>query len=159
MNILPGLGRIVFFGQWLCAVLLPIWALFATEWLGAESMGMGFLVALMLTPLIAAGMLVPAALTLFDKEVRSLMATRGWYSAGVIVLWSLFAAYPFFSGFGEYGRSGYVPRITEWTAGAFSVDAAIEMQYLIAYGVLAVWAVVSAFATAGIIIGRRSRPA
>ncbi len=85
MNI-EGTGRFVFYGQWPAAVFLPVFFFLGRGSVGAEVGWLGFF-GLAYGVFAIALLLVPPALTLFDREVRRARATRLWYDIASAVLW------------------------------------------------------------------------
>jgi hypothetical protein len=85
MNI-EGTGRFVFYGQWPAAVFLPVFFFLGRGNVGAEVGWLGFF-GLVYGVFAIVLLLVPPALTLFDREVRRARATRLWYDIASAVLW------------------------------------------------------------------------
>jgi hypothetical protein len=85
MNI-EGTGRFVFYAQWPAAVFLPVFFFIGRGNVGAEVGWLGFF-GLVYGVIVIAVLLVPPALTLFDREVRRARATRLRYDIATAVLW------------------------------------------------------------------------
>ncbi len=85
MNI-EGTGQFVFYAQWPVAVFLPVFFFIGRGNVGAEVGWLGFF-GIVYGIFVIAVLLVPPALTLFDREVRRARATRLWYDIATAVLW------------------------------------------------------------------------
>lgn len=83
---IEGTGRFVFYAQWPVAVFLPVFFFIGRGSVGAEVGWLGFF-GLVYGLIVIAVLLVPPALTLFDREVRRERATRLWYDIASAVLW------------------------------------------------------------------------
>ncbi|MGN8552893.1 UNVERIFIED_CONTAM: hypothetical protein OHV15_09935 [Microbacterium sp. SLM126] len=83
---IEGTGRFVFYAQWPVAVLLPVFFFVGRGNVGAGVGWLGFF-GLVYGVIVIAVLLVPPALTLFDREVRRERATRLWYDIASAVLW------------------------------------------------------------------------
>ncbi|WP_214467785.1 hypothetical protein [Microbacterium flavescens] len=83
---IEGTGRFVFYAQWPVAVFLPVLFFIGRGNLGAEVGWLGFF-GLVYGIIVIALLLVPPAITLFDREVRRARATRLNYDIASAVLW------------------------------------------------------------------------
>ena len=79
-------GRIVFVGQWIAAIILPIWFFFGRGLVGAE-IGLPLWALLVYGVVVVAVLLVPPVITLFDGEVRRERSTRLGYTVASGILW------------------------------------------------------------------------
>ena len=83
---IEGTGRFVYYAQWPVAVFLPVLFFIGRGNLGAGVGWLGFF-GLVYGLVVIALLLVPPALTLFDREVRRGRATRLYYDIASAVLW------------------------------------------------------------------------
>ena len=83
---IEGTGRFVYYAQWPVAVFLPVLFFIGRGNLGAGVGWLGFF-GLVYGLAVIALLLVPPALTLFDREVRRGRATRLYYDIPSAVLW------------------------------------------------------------------------
>ncbi len=83
---IEGTGRFVYYAQWPAAVFLPVFFFIGRGNVGAGVGWLGFF-GLVYGVIVIAALLVPPALTLFDREVRRARATRLWYDIASAVLW------------------------------------------------------------------------
>lgn len=83
---IEGTGRFVYYAQWPVAVFLPVLFFLGRGNLGAGVGWLGFF-GLVYGLVVIALLLVPPALTLFDREVRRGRATRLYYDIASAVLW------------------------------------------------------------------------
>ncbi|MHC2998391.1 class I SAM-dependent methyltransferase [Microbacterium sp. HJ5] len=83
---IEGTGRFVYYAQWPVAVFLPVFFFLGRGNLGAGVGWLGFF-GLVYGLIVIALLLVPPALTLFDREVRRERATRLSYDIASAVLW------------------------------------------------------------------------
>lgn len=83
---IEGTGRFVFWGQWPAALFLPVFFFIGRGYVGAEVGWLGFF-GIVYGLIVIAVLLVPPALTLFDREVRRARATRLGYDIATAVLW------------------------------------------------------------------------
>lgn len=83
---IEGTGRFVYYAQWPVAVFLPVFFFIGRGNVGAEVGWLGFF-GLVYGVIVILVLLVPPALTLFDREVRRERATRLWYDIATAVLW------------------------------------------------------------------------
>jgi hypothetical protein len=83
---IEGTGRFVFYAQWPVAVFLPVFFFIGRGNVGAEVGWLGFF-GLAYGLIVIAVLLVPPALTLFDRDVRRERATRLWYDLSTAALW------------------------------------------------------------------------
>ena len=83
---IEGTGRFVYYAQWPVAVFLPVLFFIGRGNLGAGVGWLGFF-GLVYGLVVIALLLVPPALTLFDREVRRGRATRLYYDIASAALW------------------------------------------------------------------------
>lgn len=83
---IEGTGKFVFYAQWAAAVFLPVFFFIGRGFVGAGVGWLGFF-GVVYGLIVIAVLLVPPALTLFDREVRRERATRLWYDIATALLW------------------------------------------------------------------------
>lgn len=83
---IAGSGRFFFILQWVAAVMLPAFVFLGRGFVGAE-LGWMAIIGIVYGIFVILLMLVPAILTLFDRDVRKARATRTAYGIATLVLW------------------------------------------------------------------------
>lgn len=83
---IEGTGRFVFYAQWVVAVFLPLFFFIGRGNVGAGVGWLGFF-GIVYGVFAIALLLVPPALTLFDRDVRRARATRLAYDIASAALW------------------------------------------------------------------------
>jgi hypothetical protein len=132
MRIAPS-GRFVFIGQWVAAVLLPVFFFLGRGLVGAE-LGWMALVGIVYGLLVVAVLLVPPVMTLFDRTVRRQKTTRLAYDIATFVLWAAFILAAL--SVPDSGDSGHLDSaLTRWTGGAITYEAS-SMVFAVAGFVL-----------------------
>jgi predicted RND superfamily exporter protein len=126
-------GRFVFIGQWVAAVLLPVFFFLGRGLVGAE-LGWMAIIGIVYGLLVVAVLLVPPIMTLFDRTVRRRKATRVGYDIATFVLWAAFILAAL--SVPDSGDSGHLDSaLTRWTGGAITYEAS-SMVFTVAAFVL-----------------------
>lgn len=145
------LGKVVFIGQWIGAVVLPPALFFLQAVLGAGG-GWGALFgAVLVIPMILVG-LVPPLLTLFDRRVRASRTARPWYSVVTLLHWVFFliAALTFSD---AADGSPYPSLLSRWTGVPASASSMFLSVSIIA--VVGLGFVMLGLAIEGVSVSRR----
>jgi predicted RND superfamily exporter protein len=114
-------GRFVFIGQWVAAVLLPVFFFLGRGLVGAE-LGWMAIIGIVYGLLVVAILLLPPIMTLFDRTVRRQKQTRLAYDVATFVLWAAFLVAAL--SVPDSGDSGHLDSaLTRWTGGAITYEA------------------------------------
>lgn len=148
----PTLSRLVFYGQWPAAVLLPLFYVVGRVWIGAGG-GWSVVLGVILGPIVVLLLLIPPMLTLVDPATRAARATRGTYTRLTLLLWVL-GAFSVITKSDQADGAKEDSALSAWTA--IPVSTTDSLQAIATTGFWIVWAVLLVVAAAGIRSGRRS---
>ena len=147
-------GRIVFTGQWLAAVLIPLSITLGRLLIGADAglfavAGTAFhgIPAVIL-------LLIPAFITLADSDVRAARSTRRAYSVIALIAWGL--ALVATITVPDSGATELLPSaLVNWTAGGVSIETSATIAGLAILGLFICWLLQVILAIAGAVGARR----
>ena len=146
------MNRVVYYGQWVAALLIPLFYVVGRVWLGA---GGGWLIVLgvVLGPLMALLLLIPPVLTAMDPATRAARATGRLYAIWSLVLWGL-GFLMVITKSDQADGPKVASALSHWTGISISASDGLNTVFTIAFW--AVWVVILVRAARTLVAGRRS---
>lgn len=147
--------RVVFSGQWVAALLVPLLLFGARGWLGAPSGWLTTTGVLLVAPPVFLLLALPVMVVAVDPGPMRRRAVSVTYARASLVLWAALAVLVVTLPDPTASDSALV---VVWSGGAAPAGAVAGLATIAAVVAVAAWASALAFAVSGFLAGRRTRP-